>query len=137
MNFKKQEGAAIVETAIILPLFLLLVFGVIEFSIALYDKAMITNASREGARAGIVFRHPTAVTDAEITAVVNNYLADRLISFDAVSTANTTVTRAGTSPGGELTVQVDYNYTFLVLPGFLLGSGSGINMTAETIMRFE
>ena len=53
---KRQEGASAVEFAIILPLLLILVFGIIEFSILFYDKAMITNASREGARVGIVYR---------------------------------------------------------------------------------
>ena len=49
---KGNNGASAVEFAVVLPL-LVLPFGIIEFSLALYDKAMITNASREGARAGI------------------------------------------------------------------------------------
>ena len=56
--WKNQTGASAVEFAIVLPILVLLVFGIIEFSVALYDKAMITNASREGARAAIVFRVP-------------------------------------------------------------------------------
>ncbi len=53
----KQNGAATVELAILLGTILLpLLFGIIEFSFLLYDKAMITNASREGARAGIVMK---------------------------------------------------------------------------------
>jgi len=69
-----------VEFAIILPLLALLVFGIVELTFALYDKAMITNASREGARVGIVYRIP-AVTDSEISSVVNNYLGSHLITF--------------------------------------------------------
>ena len=48
--FKCQRGAAAVEFAIVLPLLLVFVFGIIEFGFLLYDKAVITNASREGAR---------------------------------------------------------------------------------------
>ena len=66
---KKSKGASAVEFAIILPMLVLLVFGIIELSFALYDKAMITNASREGARVGIVYRSP-GITNAEITSVV-------------------------------------------------------------------
>ena len=44
-----------VEFAIVLPLLLMLIFGMIEFSVMLYDKAMLTNATREGARFGILF----------------------------------------------------------------------------------
>ena len=50
-----NKGNAAIEFAIILPLFLFICLGIIEFSVLLYDKAMITNASREGARKGILF----------------------------------------------------------------------------------
>jgi len=46
---KKSDGAALVELAIILPLLLLLAFGVFEFSRAIQAKNIITNMSREGA----------------------------------------------------------------------------------------
>jgi Flp pilus assembly protein TadG len=65
VKLQSYRGASAVEFAIILPILILLVFGIIEFSLALYDKAMITNASREGARAGIVAQIPR-VTDTEI-----------------------------------------------------------------------
>jgi len=141
---KKSKGASAVEFAIILPMLALLVFGIIELSFALYDKAMITNASREGARVGIVYRTP-AITNAEITSVVNNYLGTHLITFggkrspssDPTTGATVIVTRTGVSPGGELRVSVGYTYSFLVLPQFIPGVGQGINMAAETAMRME
>ena len=141
---KKNKGASAVEFAIILPMLVLLVFGIIELSFALYDKAMITNASREGARVGIVYRNP-AITNGEISSVVNNYLGTYLITFggkrspssDPVTGATVIVTRTGVSPGGELRVSVGYTYSFLVLPQFIPGVGQGINMAAETAMRME
>jgi len=141
---KKKRGASAVEFAIILPVLVLLVFGIIELSFALYDQAMITNASREGARFGIVYRVPV-VTDAEIASVVNNYLGTRLITFGGrrspssspVSGATVIVTRTGVSPGNNLRVRVGYTYSFLVLPKFTPGLGGGINMAAETVMRME
>ena len=48
-----QKGVAAVEFAIVLPFLVLLVFGTIEFGLMFYNKQVITNASREGARAGI------------------------------------------------------------------------------------
>jgi Flp pilus assembly protein TadG len=41
-----QDGVAAVEFAIILPFLVILIFGMIEFSLVLFNKAMITNASR-------------------------------------------------------------------------------------------
>ena len=76
---KNQRGAAVVEFALILPILLLLLVGTIDASLALYDKAVITNASREGARAGIVARSPP-VTPEEIVAVVNRYALPALVS---------------------------------------------------------
>ena len=49
-KINNQNGAALVEFAIVLPLLLILIFGIIEFGVMFYDKAMITNATREGAR---------------------------------------------------------------------------------------
>ena len=50
-----QRGSEIVEFAITSVLVFVLLFGIIELSLALFDKATITNASREGAREGILF----------------------------------------------------------------------------------
>jgi Flp pilus assembly protein TadG len=131
-----QKGVAAVEFALVLPLLVLLAFGIIEFSLALYDKAVITNASREGARAGIVFRDP-AFTDGEIIDIVNQYCQNRLITFGSALQPTTSVVREGASTGDDLTVQVHYQYTFLVIPGFITNMTGGIPMTAQTVMRME
>ena len=143
---KRQEGASAVEFAIILPLLLILVFGIIEFSILFYDKAMITNASREGAREGIVYRydpygglnHPD---DADIVATVDQYVQNHLISFGSGDVVTTTITRPGDSPGDSLTVTVNYQYNFLVFDSLLSLIGgalsNGISLDAVTVMRME
>ena len=53
-----QKGASAVEFALVLPLLMLITFGIIEFGMLMYNKQVITNASREGARAGIVASSP-------------------------------------------------------------------------------
>lgn len=45
-----QRGAAVVESALITPLFLLLVFGIIEVAAFLFDLSQVGNAARDGAR---------------------------------------------------------------------------------------
>jgi Flp pilus assembly protein TadG len=135
-RLKSCGGASAVEFAVILPLLVLILFGIIEFGLAFYDKAMITNASREGARAGIVYRDPL-VSNGEIAAVVNTYLRNHLVTFGGSTTAKVDVVRNGGSPGGELKVRVAYTYTFLALPRLSSTLGRGINMAAETAMRME
>ena len=136
MNIRNREGQALVEFTLVFLFLIMLLMGIIEFSLILYDKAVITNASREGARAGTVFR-PTPITNAEIEAVVNNYLSTHLISFSA-STPEIIVNPSITPPafGGTLTVTVNYNYGFLLLPNFM-SSGNQLPLSAQTIMNYE
>ena len=135
-KMKSEKGVAAVEFALVLPLLVLLAFGIIEFSLALYDKAVITNASREAARAGIVYRVPP-VTDGEIAAVVNNYCQSRLVTFGSGGQPASTIVREGNAPGDDLRVSVQYPYNFLVLPGFVKQLTGSIVLTAETVMRME
>ena len=140
---KDQKGATIVEFAIVLPLLLLLTFGIIEFSLLLYNKAMLTNASREGARVGIVYDydvgpdgnggggddtyHPDnlAIEDA-----VLNYAQNFLITFGSDTLTRPDITIEWGNPlatdensrissrndGAPLSVTVDYRYDFLIFP---------------------
>ena len=88
----------------------------------MYNKAMITNASREGARRGIVYRvDPTTfnyspLTDTQIRTEVTNYLSNHLITLSGTSTHTTKITRAVAVSGNTLDVQVSYPYNFLVVP---------------------
>ena len=134
---KNQRGVAAVEFALILIPLVLLVFGTIEFSTMLYDKAVITNASREGARAGIVYSYPNRIADGEIVNVVNAYCSDHMISLGGNSTVSTTITRSGNGSGDDLTVTVSYVYQFLILPSFIASLGGNINLEGETVMRLE
>ena len=51
---KDQKGQALVEFALILPILILLVMGIIEFGIIYHTQLVLDNASREGARAGVL-----------------------------------------------------------------------------------
>jgi Flp pilus assembly protein TadG len=132
-----QQGAAAVEFALILPILLLVFFGMIELSLALYDKAILTNASREGARAGIVLSSPK-LTDAQIRTVVLNYTNGALISLG--STTAPTVTIEQSTPASfpnPLRVTVSYTYKGLGV-GTLLGAlGAPIVLTSSTSMVNE
>ena len=135
---KSEKGAAAVEFAIVLPVLVLLLIGIMEFSVLLYNQAVITNASREGAREGIVFSDPNPISDAEIQAVVNNYCAGHMITFGAATGVTTSVSRAGSGSAGDpMTVLVNYHYDFLVIPNFLSSLAGGINLAGQTVMRME
>jgi Flp pilus assembly protein TadG len=136
-KIRSQRGAALVEFAIVMPLLLVLVFGIIEFSIMFYDQAVITNASREGARAGIVYAFPNRITAGEITTTVGNYSSGRLISFGSTSQASASVSGQCNNAGDAITVSVTYPYEFLVLPNLIQSLTGPINLSAVTVMRCE
>ena len=159
-TIRSQKGQTIVEFAFMLPLLMIIVVGIIDFSIIFYNKAVVTNASREGARAGCVARYdpsinPSPYVPLDLTGVqtaVNNYLAGRVVTFGAPNI--TTSVTWGTSPtpplpnasppgtpaappaSNYIDVVVTYRYTFLALARFA-GWGSTMNISAETIMRME
>jgi Flp pilus assembly protein TadG len=133
----KEKGASAVEFALILPLLLIIFFMIIEFSIVMYDKAVITNASREGARRGILMGSPRTTVD-EIKSTVSNYCASNLISFSSTPAAPSTAVSAECAASGDyITISVAYPYSFLVLPNFMHSLTGGINLTAVTAMRCE
>jgi Flp pilus assembly protein TadG len=136
-KIKNEKGAAMVEFAIVLPLLLMLVFGMIEFSIMFYDKAVITNASREGARAGIVYDFPDRISTGDIETTVGNYCGDRLITFGSTNQVNTSVIGPCINAGDTITVTVTYPYDFLVLPNFVTTLTGPMDLSAVTIMRCE
>jgi Flp pilus assembly protein TadG len=132
----QQRGAAVVEFALILPILLGLLVAGIDASLAFYDKAVITNASREGARAGIVARNPM-LTDAQIQSVVTQY-AQSVVSFGA-NPAQPTVLIQWLSLNGDPALKVTVSYTF---EGIGLGSlfqslGKPWVLQASTVMVYE
>jgi Flp pilus assembly protein TadG len=134
---QQQKGAAAVEFALILPVLLLVFFGIVELSLALYDKAIITNASREGARAGIVLSSPK-MTEAQIRDVVLTYTNGALLSLGASSAPTVTVVQSVPSSfPSNLSVTVSYTYAGLGLGSMLSALGQPIVLSSRTVMVNE
>ena len=128
---RSESGASAVEFALLLPLLMMIVFGIIEFGLALYQQAILTNASREGARLGIVQSVP-AITTGQINATINNYLTAANIN---PSNVGRTIVAGGVT-GTPVQVTLTLPYNFKVLSG-LTSVVPTINLTAVTVMRHE
>jgi len=134
---RSQRGAAAVEMAVLLPVLVLIIFGTVEFGTYLYNQQVLTNASREGARAGIVQQTPR-VTEAAIGQIVNNYASGRLVTFGNGGTSpSTAVASTGTGFGSDLTVTATYQYSFLVVGNLIPGFANSRTMRAATTMKYE
>ena len=125
---QSQKGNALVEFALILPVFLMLLFGVVTFSVALYNKTVLTMATREGARAGVKFvanRTDDIIKSSARAAALQVY-QNNLISFGPDMTPNITPA----IQGNILTVTANVNYTgVFIFSNFLI--------SAQTSMRLE
>jgi Flp pilus assembly protein TadG len=130
-----EAGTTIVEATIVLPLMLMLTFGILEFGISFTRWNSLTNAVREGARAGVVFRVPC--NSGAVTSLVETTVAD-FADSSGIDPANitTTVTGACGGTGTQLIVTsiVPYNY---VAVAALAGLAPSTNLSARTVMRNE
>ena len=143
----KEQGTALVEFSLVLPLLLLLIFGIIEFSILFYDKAVITNASREAAREFAIHKDPAALSGlpTKLNNVVKDYAENRMISLTEDSdpvliTKIDGVTRSASTKvvsDEYVTATVNYTYEWMFLPGFMSNALPDINLSASTTMRNE
>ncbi len=139
---RRDEGAALIEAAITLPLMLFICIGILEFGRAYQAWQVVTNASREGARVAVL----PGSTDAGVTARVQTYLQAGALEKSAqtgvVITRNTTVS-VGATTAGATRVTVQYPFEFMVLGPVaqLIAKnstvGDAFTMSASTTMRNE
>ena len=129
MDQRDQDGAAAVEFALLLPLLVLLLFGLIQFGIAFNTKIQATNAAREGAR--------MAVVGIDNWADVGGGLAfwQAVQQNAGVGDIDNCVLDTTDVVGGTLTVTFDYPLD-LVIP-FMPSPPSWQTGTAQATMRIE
>ena len=131
---QSERGAVAAEFALLLPVLLTILFGIIEFGMIMYGREVVTNAAREGARAGIV-QGPPKRTAGEIVAIANTYL-----TATGVNPADVTFTPAGEGLANPntLTVTATYNYNFLIpyIPN-MIGVPNPLIITTQVVMRHE
>ena len=134
MRKLNERGAVAAEFALLLPLLLIILFGIMEFGMIMYGREIVTNAAREGARAGIV-QGPPKRTGGEIIAIATNYLTGT-----GVNPGDVTFTSAGEGLANPntLTVTATYSYSFLVpvIP-VLVGIPNPLIIPLQVVMRHE
>jgi Flp pilus assembly protein TadG len=126
-----DRGAAAVEFALLLPVLLLLVFGVVDFGRALNAQITLTQAAREGVRlAALGQPNVSSRTQAAAT------------GLSGVSVSVTSCP-ANAGPGLNAVVQTTYTLTFVTPLGAIAhliggsGLGSSLTLTAQGVMSCE
>lgn len=134
-----QRGAALIETAITIPIILLISVAIFEFGRAYQTWQVVTNASREGARIAVI----AGTSDDDITNAVRSYMTNGALSNAGIAQININRTAPLTIGNGSQ-ITVNYPFDFIVLnPVIRLvksnsNTGSGtLTMQAVAIMRNE
>jgi Flp pilus assembly protein TadG len=139
-RLRNQKGAALLETAITLPLVLLVTVSIFEFGRAYQTWQVLTNAAREGARVAIL----SDATDGQVTSAVRNYMnSGQLPQADTASVAiERTVPFGASNTASRITVSYPFNFTVLnpvirlVQAGSATGQGT-TTMVSVALMRNE
>jgi Flp pilus assembly protein TadG len=126
-----ERGQTLVEFAMVLFFFVLIVVGLIDLSRAVYARHLVANAAREGARFATTNPPETAQDVDKIKAVAGA----TVVGFDKDTMS------VGVSQPDENHVRVDVTYTFRPIAAFIFGGadGSGVDITMHSgsVMRME
>ena len=120
-----DQGAAAVEFALVLPVLVLILFAIIDFGRMLNAQITLTEAAREGARAGAILGPAEGETRA---------LA---VAGDLGPTVDPDVTRCPDPPDptADVTATVTYQFEFVTPLAALAGLGDGtITLTGKGLM---
>lgn len=123
---RSSRGQSLVELALVTPILIILVFGIIDFGVGLYSWITLTNAAREGARLGSL-----QGTEAEVVALVR----DRAANLDQ-SDLTVAVTNAEGDPGEPIRVEANYRYDLLTPLGDILRMPH-LDISAAAEMRLQ
>jgi Flp pilus assembly protein TadG len=137
-----RRGAAMVEMALVLPVFMMVTLGIIEFGRALWVANIVTNAAREATRAAAL----DGSSNASVTEAAKEFLTGSLSVAGADVNVSITITPADGNPNPAnecansntrdliaVEITVPFNKVALI-PGNYL---SGKSLIGRSAMRHE
>ncbi len=121
------------EMVMVLPLLLLVLFGIIEMGLAFARFQVVSNAAREGAREASLFRIncDAGIVTGDVQTVVNRYGSQL-----GMGAGNLSLQVSGACSAGESTVRVSYTHSFISLPKFS-GIPNTVDLVGQSVMRNE
>ena len=142
---KGEKGQALVEFALLVPIFLILLFAIVDFGMGFHSWITVTNSAREGARIGAV-QASTAEIEARVKATSDLINEDANMTVTVGCGPSSDPPPTGTcpsQPGESVVVRVDYDYDLITplasLVAFLSGDtiGPTLTLTSTAEMRLE
>ena len=124
---KGEHGQALVEMALVLPLFFLLLFGVIEMGRIGYAYITVSNAAREGGRIATF-----GASDSDIIISIQSAAS----SLDPAGLKNLEITPVVRQSGQDVTVKVTYTVK-LIIPLITNVISNSVDVHSSITMRME
>ena len=109
---RSERGASAVEFAIVLPMLFLVLGGIVDFGRYFFTQIQVTNASREGVRAAVMYPSPSSTDQAAITARAMAAVAG--VPGAAVQSVSTCASGA-TGPSATAAVTVTATFNWIIL----------------------
>jgi Flp pilus assembly protein TadG len=145
-KWRDESGAELVEAALVLPLLLMLLLGIVTFGRAYNVYQTITRAAREGARELVMTGCATcadALTPPSASSVQTNYVNPALTasSLDPTKVTNYTSTYVYLDPNDPVPdicgVQISFKYPYTLSLPFTTLNLSTIKLSTTVQMRLE
>jgi len=144
---RTERAQSLVEFALVLPILLILVFGIIDFGMGIRSYISLTNATREGARfaavGNVAGAYPTDCDGATSTTVIGRVC----VSIEGLDLTQVQVVSVsypdGEAPGNSVIVAADYTYQYITPLGDMIDFFSGgsfpdsLALSTSTDMRLE
>ncbi|NMA66756.1 MAG: pilus assembly protein [Clostridiaceae bacterium] len=127
--YSRNRGQSLVETAIVLPILLLLIMGIIDFGLLFNNYILISNAAREGARKAAL-----GGDDSEITQTIHNMTTTLKLSNMDIEISPSQSNRGH---GTQVKVKLSYKHELITPVIEKLFPENSININAATVMRVE
>ena len=157
---RRGTGQAMVEFALVVPVFLLVLSGILDFGFMLFTRMSVINAAREGARYGAMYADPTnlatvvknrvssAASSGGIFVDPNDSNAVTVVCLQTTSSSYSATTQtpkcslsalynkntnpSGAQPGDSVSVTVNYSYkSFFPL---LFGTSFNLSSTVQMVL---
>ena len=128
-----EKGQDLVEYALVLPLFFLLILGLAEFSLLFFGYSTISNAAREAARAGVIA--PTEACDTGCMNVRIEAAARELTTGLSAAELDVLISRPSAD---TIRVEVVYDaHLFTRIIAQVVGGTGTITLRSSATMRLE
>ena len=142
-----RRGQSLVEFSLVLPILLIMVFGIIDFGLGLRSYISLTNATREGARFAAV-GNPAGSFPSQCNGTTTTTVIGRTcVAVEGLNRSNiTSVTVTypnGQGPGNSVIVSANYTYQYITPLGDIIHFFSGgaltetLSLSTSTDMRLE